>query len=96
LPPQSKLEIRESAIILTNPLVEIVFDFEAPGGGSFMKPGGGSEVPALADGKGQFITSFVGLNITSTFSGIRSQNRKMEKYKDWAKGIVEGAQEWFD
>lgn len=95
LPPGSQVELKRDAILIDTPLLALRFDFAASGSGNFVKPGG-DEAPVLGDGKPQFVTSFVGLNVTTAYSRIRAQNRQMQKYKDWALRVVTGAQEWFE
>lgn len=96
LPPNSTITVSASSVIITTRLVTIEFLFKPSGSNIFADPNNQSAAPALSDGRSRFLTSYVGITVTTTYSGIRSQNRQMEKYKNWASNLVEGAQLWFE
>jgi hypothetical protein len=95
LPPRTQVEVGRASIRIKTRLLWLDFNFDTPGGGDFRSPNG-DQHPVLKDGKPQFITSFVGLDVATKFSGVRSQSREMPKYKEWAARVVEGAQQWFE
>ena len=96
LPPHSTFKLDHRTLGITNPFGVLRFEVVPSGSVSYIKPGSRTtEVPTLADGKAQFETRVLNINITNRKSALYSQHRDVGKYEGWRKSVVSGLQDWF-
>jgi hypothetical protein len=97
LPPHSKLEIKESEIIITTRICKItllVIDGFAMHSSTL--PGASREIELLPDGSPRYGTTTLQLRATIEYFSLRAQDRYIAKYRDWANRVVAGAKEWLE
>jgi len=95
LPPGTIVQVSPTALVLRNPVFQIVLEIEDPRGVSFVQPGSNAEVPKLPDGRPRFENHVRGLNIEITFLALRACHRQRERYEEWSKHLVEQLTRWY-
>lgn len=96
LPPDTKLFISSTSIVLRNPIFTVELALEEPEGGSYLEPGShAGTVAFLSDGRPRFETYMRALRIKTTFSALRANHLFRGKYEEWAKTLVDRLAVWF-
>jgi hypothetical protein len=95
LPPGTIVQVSPTALVLRNPVFQIVLEIEDPGGVNFVQPDGNAEVPKLPDGRPRFENHLRGLNIEITFLALRAYHPHRERYEEWSKRLVERLTRWY-
>jgi hypothetical protein len=100
LPPDSDVLISNDSLTIRNPVCEVIFRVEPLLGSNSIRPGAHlgepDVVPLLSNGISQFDTKQIGIRVTTTFFGLRSQRLDIAKYKEWADRLITGVREWFE
>lgn len=94
LPPNSTIVIHANAMIIANPFCEIEFKIEPSRSVMHGLRGRGFDVVKLPNGESRFETTPMGVRASVRYSAVRAQHRRMEKYRDWAEGVVAGVGAW--
>lgn len=92
LPPESIIEISGTSLAIKNPICAVVFRVTPPASKMFTKPFTyATERPMLKDGKPQYVTMLLGIDVTTQFFDLRANHRDANRYKSWAARVVNDA-----
>lgn len=97
LPPASTIKIAPGLLVITNPICEISFRVSPPTLKKLAEPvyKPGKNPQPLFNGKPQYISMLLGIDVTTQFFRLRSNHRNVSRYRAWSSRIVNDARDWF-
>jgi hypothetical protein len=99
LPPETRISLTASDLILENPFCRISLHLEEPTVSvsmSNVEPGSGAVLTPLKNGQGRFESRLIGVRVHVRHSALRSQHADSAKYRAWSERLVRGVQRWFE
>jgi hypothetical protein len=95
IPPQSQLAITSDSVTLQNPVYRVTLKVRFPGGTLLVHPETRMSV-LLPNGESQFENRIMGVRAETEFHALRSQDRNIEKYKDWTDRLISDVHAWYE
>jgi hypothetical protein len=96
LPPKSTLDISRSSVSIRNPICQISWNLELPGGIFYVEPESGGQVPMLPNGRYRYETQPFGFAIEAVTFALRAQSQQASRYREWLTRVAADTHEWFE
>jgi hypothetical protein len=98
LPPETKISLTASDLILENPYSLISFHLEPTAlvTNSNVAPGSNAMQTPLKNGHGVFESRLFGMRVHVKHFALRSQHADSAKYRVWSDRLVKGVLRWFE